>query len=199
VSLPEATSIGSYAFSVCTTLTTVELPKATSIGDYAFIGCTALTTASLPEATSIGDYAFYGCALATVSFPEATSIGDQAFASCTALATVSLPEATSIGNSAFRSTGTTKALTITLGTTVPTLGIRMFDNVSGGPKSVTVKVPNNATWSGIIGGSFTGTENTTGGPHWGEGSRGRGWTSDGAYVNGGTVNSSITLTIEALP
>jgi hypothetical protein len=96
-------------------------------------------------------------------------------------------------------TRTEKALTITLGDTPPELGTRMFYDVTGGTKSVTVIVPATATdWSGKTG-SFTNAENTTGGPHWGEGFRGKGWTSGGAYVDSeyAIVNENINLTITA--
>jgi hypothetical protein len=199
VNLAVAQTIGVYAFQNCTALTSVTLPEATSIGNYAFQSCTALTSVTLPEATRIGYDAFQSCtALTTVSLPEAKDIGDFVFQSCTALTAVDLPKATRIGQGAIRETGAV-GLAITLGDTVPTLGMDMFTYITD-PKSVTVKVPNNAAWSGIIGGSFTGPEDT-GGTYWGEGFRGKGWNSGGVYASGGSssVNANISLTIEALP
>ena len=57
------TSIGSFAFRVCDSLTSVTIPKSvTSIGDYAFDDCTSLTLITIPDSvTSIGDYAFSYC------------------------------------------------------------------------------------------------------------------------------------------
>jgi hypothetical protein len=101
VDLPEATSIGSYAFDSCSGLTTIDLPKATSIGGNAFSDCTQLTTVDLPEATSIGNYAFRSSGLTTVYLPKATSIGENAFYSCQQLTTVDLPKAARIGSNAF--------------------------------------------------------------------------------------------------
>ena len=52
------TSIGDYAFSDCTGLTSISIPNSvTSIGDYAFYGCTGLTSITIPSSvTSIGEY-----------------------------------------------------------------------------------------------------------------------------------------------
>ena len=57
------TSIGSSAFSGCTSLTSLTIPDSvTSIGKYAFRGCTSLTSLTIPDSvTSIGDYAFENC------------------------------------------------------------------------------------------------------------------------------------------
>ena len=104
VNLPNATSIGDYAFDSCSSLTSVSFPNATSIGQYAFRSCSGLTSVSFPNATSIDNYAFNGCSgLTEVSFPNATSIGSYAFDSCKGLTSVSIPNATSIGSSAFDS------------------------------------------------------------------------------------------------
>ncbi len=98
----EITTIGPYAFTSCTKLTTVSFPAATTIGASAFEGCTVLTTVSTPSVTSIGASAFTNCSsLTTVSFPAATSIGSYAFYNCTKLTTASFPVATSIGQYAF--------------------------------------------------------------------------------------------------
>ena len=61
------TSIGSDAFSDCSTLTSISIPSSvTSIGGYAFSGCTSLASISIPSSvTSIGGYAFSHCSSLT--------------------------------------------------------------------------------------------------------------------------------------
>ena len=85
------TSIGSSAFSGCTSLTSVTIPDSvTSIGDWAFSGCTSLTSITIPDSvTSIGDYAFYECTSLTSATigNSVTSIGSSAFRGCTSLKT----------------------------------------------------------------------------------------------------------------
>ena len=56
------TSIGSYAFTTCKNLISIEIPNSvTSIGEGAFWGCTELTTFVIPNSvTNIGKKAFYG-------------------------------------------------------------------------------------------------------------------------------------------
>jgi hypothetical protein len=70
-SFTSLTSIDTYAFHGCTSLTSVALPAGLiSIGDGAFAGCTSLPSVTLPASlTSIGAVAFSGCKiLATVVF-----------------------------------------------------------------------------------------------------------------------------------
>ena len=57
------TSIGQYAFSSCSGLTSVTIPEGvTSIGSYVFEGCIGLTSVTIPDSvTSIGERTFYGC------------------------------------------------------------------------------------------------------------------------------------------
>ena len=96
------TSIGTYAFSGCSSLTTVDFPAVTSINERAFNSCRALTTANFPVVTSIKGSAFYDCSeLTTADFPAVTSIDGNAFRGCSKLTTVDLHAVTSIGNSAF--------------------------------------------------------------------------------------------------
>ena len=103
IELPNATSIGNYAFQSCSGLTSVSFPNAKSIGESAFQSCSGLTSVSFPNATSIGEYAFRSCSsLTEASFPKATSIGSDAFKSCSSLISVSFPLVTSISSYAFQ-------------------------------------------------------------------------------------------------
>jgi hypothetical protein len=114
------------------------------------------------------------------------TIGGSAFLGCPALTSVYIPAATSIGGSAFRDYGT-EDLTITLGTTAPTLGIDIFSH-SSALKNVTVKVLLDKTAYGV----YTNDDGSS--DNWGNALRGKGW--DGNSYLTGTVNTSITLTIE---
>ena len=102
------TSIGSWAFSGCSALTSVEFPASlTSIDSWALEGCSALTSVDLSSTSlkTIGWKAFYDCdALTSVKFPASlTSIGYNAFSDCSALASVDLSSTflTSIDSCAF--------------------------------------------------------------------------------------------------
>ena len=100
------TSIGNYAFSYCTSLTSVTIPgSVTSIGKGAFSECRSLTSVDILDGvTSIGDFAFAACdGLTSVTIPDSvTSIGDYAFSECRILTSVTIPDGvTSIGNRAF--------------------------------------------------------------------------------------------------
>ncbi len=103
------TSIGNYAFSDCSSLTSVEIGNSvTSIGYSAFDGCSSLTSVEIPNSvTSIGDHAFRACSsLTSVEIPNSvTSIGEWAFYYCSSLTSVELPNSvTSIGSEAFYGT-----------------------------------------------------------------------------------------------
>ena len=107
------TSIGSWAFFDCSSLTSITIPEGvTSIGDYAFSGCSSLTSITIPNCvTSIGSDAFYECSgLASVKIGNGVeSIGHAAFTGCSSLTDITIPESvTSIGDLAFvRCTGLT--------------------------------------------------------------------------------------------
>ncbi|MEI6605565.1 MAG: leucine-rich repeat protein [Verrucomicrobiota bacterium] len=91
------TSIGSWAFARCATVTSVVIPNGvTSIGDHAFYQCSGMTGVTLPASlTSIGDDAFFLLGgLASVTIPAGvTSIGVQAFAGCGGLTAISVDAA----------------------------------------------------------------------------------------------------------
>jgi hypothetical protein len=69
------TSIGSYAFGYCRSLTSVTIPnRVTSIGDYAFLGCTSLTGVYFRgNAPSLGSSVFDGDNNATVYYMPGTT------------------------------------------------------------------------------------------------------------------------------
>jgi hypothetical protein len=100
------TSIGDYAFSDCTGLTSLTIPNSvTIIGDDAFSDCTGLTSLMIPNSvTSIGGYAFSDCTgLTSVTIPNSvTSIGDWAFYGCSSLTNLTIGSGlTNIGFGAF--------------------------------------------------------------------------------------------------
>lgn len=100
------TSIGNYAFSECSNLTTVTIPDGvTSIGDCAFCGCENLTSVIIPDSVvSIGDDAFSGCTDLTLAAMGngIVSIGNRAFYGCESLTSIVIPDrVTTIGERAF--------------------------------------------------------------------------------------------------
>ena len=74
--------VGNQAFLNCTSLTTVNLSRATSIGEYAFTGCTKLSSiGDFSELKSLGEYAFKNCKALTGSVSiDIANIPDGAFA-----------------------------------------------------------------------------------------------------------------------
>ena len=107
--IPESvTTIGGYAFTWCTSLTSVNIPDSvTTIRECAFCACSSLTSVNIPESvTTIGDYAFWNCdSFTSVNIPDSvTTIGDYAFTDCNSLTSVTIPDSvTTIGSKAFYS------------------------------------------------------------------------------------------------
>ena len=139
------TSIGYYAFSDCSGLTSVTIPNSvTSIGISAFYGCSGLTSVTIPNSvTSIGNEAFYGCSgLTSLTIGNSvTSIGNEAFYGCSGLTSLTIPNSvTSIGNKAFFECRGLASLTI--GSSVTSIGNEAFKRCSG---LTSVTIPNSVT------------------------------------------------------
>ena len=138
------TGIGSYAFSHCSSLTSVTIPDSvTSIGGSAFSGCSSLTSVTIPNSvTSIGDFAFDGCSsLTSVNIPDGVTSIDGAFCGCSSLTSVTMPDSvTSIGEWTFY--GCSSLTSVTIPDSVTSIGYRAF----GGCSSITsVMIPDSVT------------------------------------------------------
>ena len=104
------TKINGYAFSGCSSLTSVTIPDSVkTIGEYAFYSCDSLTNITIPDGVAtIGNYVFYSCdSLTSVTIPDSvTTIGEYAFYSCDSLTSVTIPDSViTIGERAFYNTG----------------------------------------------------------------------------------------------
>ena len=128
------TSIGSYAFNSCHSLTTLIIPDSVvNIGSYAFQFCYSLITLIMPDSvTSIGSYAFNDCySLTTLIIPDSvTSIGSCAFEYCYSLVNITIPNGvTSIGSGVFQFCYSLTNIIIPNGVT--SIGSDVFQNCYG--------------------------------------------------------------------
>ncbi len=134
----EGTSVTTYDFSACTSLTTLKnftnntlveeiylSSSIVNIADNAFDGCTSLHTMNLDNVQTIGAYAFRNSAIATVNMQALTTLGIGAFYNCQQLATVAMPATlTVIPQDAFNTT--TSLTSLTLPTQLTTIGASAF-------------------------------------------------------------------------
>lgn len=103
----DVTSIGSYAFAFCFSLSSITIPNSvTSIESSAFRNCYSLSSIAIPDsATTIWGSAFINCySLSSIAIPNSvtSSIASSAFYSCYSLPSVAIPDGvTSIASSAF--------------------------------------------------------------------------------------------------
>jgi len=124
------TSIGNYAFCLCSSLTSVTIPDSvTEIGYEAFGGCSSLASVSIPNSvTEMRNYTFIGCSsLLSVSIPNSvTVIGPGAFCYCSSLTSVTIPDSvTEIGHHSFDDCSSLTSLTIP--DSVTAIGERAFN------------------------------------------------------------------------
>lgn len=157
------TSIGSNAFDVCSSLTSLsfESPSVlTTIGEKAFYGCPLLTLVIPASVISIGEEAFYGCSkLTTVSFePESQleTIGISAFAACPLLTLVIPKSVKSIGNYGFYVCSSLTSVSFESGSQLETIGSNAF---SGCTSLTSIVIP--ALVSSIGPYSFAGNHKFT--------------------------------------
>ena len=135
-------TVGSYAFSGCRLLESVNMPNAKTISQYAFYmdsSGSKTFTVNFPEVETIGQYAFAGDGsgphLGFANFPKVKKIESYAFYKCSFLYEVYFPEVTKIGAEIFGSNqGTNKVkkaafpkLTTASGSFKNWRGIKMLD------------------------------------------------------------------------
>ena len=155
------TSIGSYAFFGCTSLTSITIPDSvTSIDSNAFWGCSRLTSITIPNSvTSIGSYAFGDCSrLTSITIPDSvTTIEESAFSGCYSLTSITIPDSvTSIEGFTFYDCSSLTSI-IFLGD-APTIDIYAFEGITA-----TVYYPaGNDSWTENVmldyGGNITWSE-----------------------------------------
>ena len=151
------TTIGSSAFSGCSSLTSLTIPNSvTDIGSSAFSGCSSLTSVIIGNSvTEIGGYAFSGCSsLTSLTIPNSvTDIGSSAFSGCSSLTSVTIGNSvTTIGSGAFFSCSSLTSVTI--GNSVTEIGYYAF---SGCSSLTSVTITNSVTTIGYY--AFSGSKN----------------------------------------
>ena len=138
-------SIYSYTFSGCSTLTSIVIPNSvTSIGTGAFYNCSALTSIILPPSVrNIAGLVFFGCSsLTSVNIPHGiTTIDASLFYDCSSLTSIEIPSSvTSIESYAFK--GCSGLTSINIPNTVTFIGINAFEGCSG---LTSVNIPSSVT------------------------------------------------------
>ena len=116
------TSIGSYAFYSCYSLTSVTIPAAvTSIGSYVFQYCYSLSAITIPDGvTAIGNNELQDCySLSVIMIPNGvTSMYNNAFRNCYSLSSLKIPNGvTTTGSNILRECRSLSAITIPDGVT----------------------------------------------------------------------------------
>ena len=130
----DVTSIGNYAFCMCTALSTVNIPSSViAIGNHAFASCGKIASLTIPNSVkSIGEAAFSGCSgLTSITIPNTLiSISRETFYSCSKLASITIPNTvTSIDYQAFW--GCSALTSIIIPNSVTSIDYGAFSGCSG--------------------------------------------------------------------
>ena len=165
----DALEVGKYAFSRCSSLTSVNLPNAAIIQQNGFDSCEELKEVNLPKVTYIDKSGFYSCTkLPSINLPSIITLKNVAFAFCYRLASVSLSSSTKndvihFGSFVFNSS-TDFHILIIRSNAVAVLddpGSSLFNNTcfakgkSGGtlyvPQSLVSSYQNDTNWQTVLG------------------------------------------------
>lgn len=120
----ETKSVLGHACRGFTKLKTVRLPNATSIGTYAFYGCSVLSSIYAPNVTSLGSYALYNCdGFTSVNFPKVTSITQNVLYDCSKLEIADFAVASKVNQAAFAYSANLIALILRKTDTICTLTV----------------------------------------------------------------------------
>ncbi|MDE5769085.1 MAG: leucine-rich repeat protein [Oscillospiraceae bacterium] len=116
------TGIGSFAFSFCSSLTSIAIPDGvTEIGSGAFVNCSALEAITIPDGVvTIEDSVFFYCSsLKSIIIPDSVvSIEEDAFCNCSSLESIEIPDnVKNIGDKAFRECSKLQSVVIPNGVT----------------------------------------------------------------------------------
>ena len=127
------TTIGTYAFYNCSSLTTITIPDSvTLIGGEAFYNCSSLTSVTIGNSvTEIGSGAFADCSsLTNITIPDSViEIGYGAFYDCYSLTTITIPDSvTLIVGEAFYNCSSLKSVYCKPTTPPNTRGTSVFTN-----------------------------------------------------------------------
>ena len=147
-------TIGDYAFSDCTGLTSITIPNSvTTIGDYAFQNCTDLTSVAIGNSvTTIGSSAFSLCNNLVEVTINSNTIASKTYTSSSKISNIFGTQVTtyiigdsvtSIGEYAFNACyGLTS---VTIGNSVATIGKYAFSRCTG---LTSITIPNSVTGIG---------------------------------------------------
>ena len=132
------THVGSYAFSSCAKLETLDLPTVVDIGTNAF-RYSGLKMLNAPLLSKVGDRAFERTALVEINFPALTVIGDYTFASMQSLKTATLGTVEKMGEYVF--SGSTRLESVSFAEGTKEIGNYAFFTQGGNYTLDTVLLP----------------------------------------------------------